>query len=189
MITTFTTGPFWRGIIRAVGHRSSCPRRTTNAPRWTDYDRMPEDIDGGRRVHAGVKTYHNVCECRHDAGREFARSRYSDSVRRRCSEHEARQQPASFLVQPRRSPQWYWQCPHCGEYFQPIMEVMSGYRNSRPGQGQRVCAYVLPSLQRHDNGRYETYLEPVCVWLREGESIDAEGNRIREPRRSRIASF
>ncbi|EFJ8350876.1 hypothetical protein AXD76_004796, partial [Escherichia coli] len=21
---------------------------------------------------------------------------------------------------------WYWPCPHCGEYFQPVMDNMTG---------------------------------------------------------------
>ncbi|MGT7589118.1 phage terminase large subunit family protein, partial [Escherichia coli] len=25
---------------------------------------------------------------------------------------------------------WYWPCPDCGDYFQPSMEAMTGYRDN-----------------------------------------------------------
>ncbi|WP_265342967.1 phage terminase large subunit family protein [Salmonella enterica] len=35
----------------------------------------------------------------------------------------------TFPVQPGDRRRWYWPCPHCGEYFQPSMANMTGYRH------------------------------------------------------------
>ncbi|MGV5896013.1 terminase gpA endonuclease subunit, partial [Escherichia coli] len=85
---------------------------------------------------------------------------------------------------------WYWPCPHCGEYFQPCGDVVAGFRDIADPVLASEAAYIqcpscsgriMPEQKRELNGR--------GVWLRDGESINADGSRYGDPRRSRIASF
>ena len=84
----------------------------------------------------------------------------------------------------------YWPCPHCGEYFQPEVANMTGYRDTTDLVTASEAAYlqcpackgkVLPAMKRELNMK--------SVWLRDGQSIDRDGNITGEGRRSRIASF
>lgn len=87
----------------------------------------------------------------------------------------------------------YWHisgCPHCGEYFQPCGDVVAGFRDIADPVLASEAAYIqcpscsgriMPEQKRELNGR--------GVWLRDGESINADGSRYGDPRRSRIASF
>ncbi|WP_420279565.1 phage terminase large subunit family protein [Serratia sp. BNK-4] len=158
----------------------------------TDYDRMPEDIDGegdgfllaSKRTTTFMSAGMTLVES--SPGRDIR-----DSKWRRRSEHEA--PPTTGILSlfnrgDRRK--WYWPCPHCGEYFQPILEVMAGYREvSDPVKASEAAYMSCPHCNQTITAEHKRALNQKGVWLREGESIDSAGNRGGEPRRSRIASF
>ncbi|BEB76861.1 TPA: phage terminase large subunit family protein [Escherichia coli] len=158
----------------------------------TDYDRFPEDIDGegdafslaSKRTTTFMSSGMTLVES--SPGRDV-----KDVKWRRTSPHEA---PPTTGILPlynrgdRR--RWYWPCPHCGEYFQPCGDVVAGFRDIADPVLASEAAYIqcpscsgriLPEQKRELNGR--------GVWLRDGESINADGSRYGDPRRSRIASF
>jgi len=158
----------------------------------TDYDRFPEDIDGegdafslaSKRTTTFMSSGMTLVES--SPGRDI-----TDVKWRRSSPHEA--PPATGILSlynrgDRR--RWYWPCPHCQEYFQPCGDVVAGFRDIADPVLASEAAYIecphcagkiTPDQKRELNGR--------GVWLRDGETIDADGNRAGEPRRSRIASF
>lgn len=158
----------------------------------TDYDRFPEDIDGegdafslaSKRTTTFMSSGMTLVES--SPGRDI-----TDVKWRRSSPHEA--PPATGILSlynrgDRR--RWYWPCPHCREYFQPCGDVVAGFRDIADPVLASEAAYIecphcagkiAPDQKRELNGR--------GVWLRDGETIDADGNRAGEPRRSRIASF
>lgn len=158
----------------------------------TDYDRFPEDIDGegdafslaSKRTTTFMSSGMTLVES--SPGRDI-----TDVKWRRSSPHEA--PPATGILSlynrgDRR--RWYWPCPHCREYFQPCGDVVAGFRDIADPVLASEAAYIecphcagkiTPDRKRELNGR--------GVWLRDGETIDADGNRAGEPRRSRIASF
>ncbi|EFB2549684.1 terminase gpA endonuclease subunit, partial [Escherichia coli] len=81
-------------------------------------------------------------------------------------------------------------CPHCGEYFQPAMDAMTGYRNEPDPFKASEAAYLLcPHCSGIITAEKKRELNSAGVWLREGQVIDRNGNVSGEPRRSRIASF
>ncbi|HGV4364219.1 TPA: terminase gpA endonuclease subunit, partial [Enterobacter hormaechei] len=85
---------------------------------------------------------------------------------------------------------WYWPCPHCGEYFQPAMEAMTGYRDvPDPVKASESAHLLCPHCSTIITADKKRELNGVGVWLREGQSIDRDGKISGEPRRSRIASF
>ncbi|ELP1808668.1 phage terminase large subunit family protein [Escherichia coli] len=158
----------------------------------TDYDRFPEDIDGegdafslaSKRTTTFMSSGMTLVES--SPGRDV-----KDVKWRRTSPHEA--PPTTWILSlynrgDRR--RWYWPCPHCGEYFQPCGDVVAGFRDIADPVLASEAAYIqcpscsgriMPEQKRELNGR--------GVWLRDGESINADGSRYGDPRRSRIASF
>ncbi|HAL2724813.1 TPA: phage terminase large subunit family protein [Escherichia coli] len=158
----------------------------------TDYDRFPEDIDGegdafslaSKRTTTFMSSGMTLVES--SPGRDV-----KDVKWRRTSPHEAPPTTGilSFYNRGDRR-RWYWPCPHCGEYFQPCGDVVAGFRDIADPVLASEAAYIqcpscsgriMPEQKRELNGR--------GVWLRDGESINADGSRYGDPRRSRIASF
>ncbi|HHW0447603.1 TPA: phage terminase large subunit family protein [Escherichia coli] len=158
----------------------------------TDYDRFPEDIDGegdafslaSKRTTTFMSSGMTLVES--SPGRDV-----KDVKWRRTSPHEAPPITGILSLYNRGDRRrWYWPCPHCGEYFQPCGDVVAGFRDIADPVLASEAAYIqcpscsgriLPEQKRELNGR--------GVWLRDGESINADGSRYGDPRRSRIASF
>ena len=114
-----------------------------------------------------------------------------DSKWRRKSPHEAPPTTGILSLYNRGDRRrWYWSCPHCGEYFQPAMDAMTGYRNEPDPFKASEAAYLLcPHCGGIITAEKKRELNSAGVWLREGQVIDRNGNVSGEPRRSRIASF
>ncbi|EKS5554479.1 phage terminase large subunit family protein [Escherichia coli] len=158
----------------------------------TDYDRFPEDIDGegdafslaSKRTTTFMSSGMTLVES--SPGRDV-----KDVKWRRTSPHEAPPTTGILSLYNRGDRRrWYWPCPHCGEYFQPCGDVVAGFRDIADPVLASEAAYIqcpscsgriLPEQKRELNGR--------GVWLRDDESINADGSRYGDPRRSRIASF
>ncbi|HCS6567002.1 TPA: phage terminase large subunit family protein, partial [Escherichia coli] len=97
----------------------------------TDYDRFPENIDSegdgfsqaSKRTTTFMSAGMTLVES--SPGRDIC-----DSKWRRKSPHEAPPTTGILSLYNRGDRRrWYWPCPHCGEYFQPAMDAMTGYRN------------------------------------------------------------
>ncbi|WP_284318551.1 phage terminase large subunit family protein [Escherichia coli] len=158
----------------------------------TDYDRFPEDIDGegdafslaSKRTTTFMSSGMTLVES--SPGRDV-----KDVKWRRTSPHEAPPTTGILSLYNRGDRRrWYWPCPHCGEYFQPCGDVVAGFRDIADPVLASEAAYIqcpscsgriMPEQKRELNGR--------GVWLRDGESINADGSCYGDPRRSRIASF
>ncbi len=158
----------------------------------TDYDRFPEDIDGegdafslaSKRTTTFMSSGMTLVES--SPGRDV-----KDVKWRRTSPHEAPPTTGILSLYNRGDRRrWYWPCPHCGEYFQPCGDVVAGFRDIADPVLASEAAYIqcpscsgriMPEQKRELNGR--------GVWLRDGESINVDGSRYGDPRRSRIASF
>ncbi|HFL4788343.1 TPA: phage terminase large subunit family protein [Escherichia coli] len=158
----------------------------------TDYDRFPEDIDGegdafslaSKRTTTFMSSGMTLVES--SPGRDV-----TDVKWRRTSPHEAPPTTGILSLYNRGDRRrWYWPCPHCGEYFQPCGDVVAGFRDIADPVLASEAAYIqcpfcsgriMPEQKRELNG--------CGVWLRDGESINADGSRYGDPRRSRIASF
>ncbi|EPD8985405.1 phage terminase large subunit family protein, partial [Escherichia coli] len=158
----------------------------------TDYDRFPEDIDGegdafslaSKRTTTFMSSGMTLVES--SPGRDV-----KDVKWRRTSPHEAPPTTGILSLYNRGDRRrWYWPCPHCGEYFQPCGDVVAGFRDIADPVLASEAAYIqcpscsgriMPEQKRELNGR--------GVWLRDGESINADGSRYGDLRRSRIASF
>ncbi|SQB66364.1 phage terminase large subunit [Citrobacter koseri] len=158
----------------------------------TDYDRFPEDIDGegdgftlaSKRTTTFMSAGMTLVES--SPGREITNTKW-----RRKSPHEAPPTTGILALYNRGDRRrWYWPCPHCGEYFQPAMEAMTGYRETPdPVKASEAAHIECPHCNGIITADKKRELNGKGVWLREGLVIDREGNITGEGRRSRIASF
>ncbi|HFN5837632.1 TPA: phage terminase large subunit family protein [Escherichia coli] len=158
----------------------------------TDYDRFPEDIDGegdafslaSKRTTTFMSSGMTLVES--SPGRDV-----KDVKWRRTSPHEAPPTTGILSLYNRGDRRrWYWPCPHCGEYFQPCGDVVAGFRDIADPVLASEAAYIqCPSCSGRIMPEQKRELNGLGVWLRDGESINADGSRYGDPRRSRIASF
>lgn len=158
----------------------------------TDYDRFPEDIDGegdgyslaSKRTTTFMSSGMTLVES--SPGRDIR-----DTKWRRRSPHEAPPTTGILSLYNRGDRRrWFWPCPHCGEHFQPEMQAMTGYRDIDDPVAASESAHIkCPSCAGTITADMKRSLNLKGVWLREGQSIDRDGNLSGEGRRSRIASF
>ncbi len=144
----------------------------------TDYDRFPEDIDGegdgfslaSKRTTTFMSSGMTLVES--------SRPRHSRYEMAAEFTHEAPPTTGVLSLYNRGDRRrLYWPCPHCGEYFQPEVANMTGYRDTTDLVTASEAAYlqcpackgkVLPAMKRELNMK--------SVWLRDGQSIDRDGN-------------
>ncbi|EMO7789752.1 phage terminase large subunit family protein [Citrobacter freundii] len=158
----------------------------------TDYDRFPEDIDGegdgfslaSKRTTTFMSAGMTLVES--SPGREITNTKW-----RRKSPHEAPPTTGILALYNRGDRRrWYWPCPHCGDYFQPAMEAMTGYREiADPVKASEAAHIVCPHCNGVITADKKRELNGRGVWLREGQLIDKTGSITGDARRSRIASF
>ena len=158
----------------------------------TDYDRFPEDIDGegdafslaSKRTTTFMSSGMTLVES--SPGRDIR-----DTKWRRTSPHEAPPTTGILTLYNRGDRRrLYWPCPHCGEYFQPEMDNMTGYREvADPVIASDAAFLKCPACHGKITADMKRALNMRCVWLRDGQKIDAAGVVTGEGRRSRIASF
>jgi len=158
----------------------------------TDYDRFDEDIDGegdafslaSKRTTTFMSAGMTLVET--SPGRDI-----TDVKWRRRSLHEAPPCTGGMSLYNRGDRRrWYWPCPHCGEYFQPIGDAVAGYRDIEDPVLASEAAFIeCPHCAGRIEGTQKRELNGRGVWLRDGETISKDGARGGEPRRSRIASF
>jgi phage terminase large subunit GpA-like protein len=64
----------------------------------------------------------------------------------------------------------YWPCPHCGEYFQPEVANMTGYRDSPDPVVASESAFLqCPACKGKITPDMKRELNIRSVWLRDGE--------------------
>lgn len=158
----------------------------------TDYDRFPEDIDGegdafslaSKRTTTFMSSGMTLVES--SPGRDIR-----DTKWRRTTPHEAPPTTGILSLYNRGDRRrLYWPCPHCGEYFQPEMDNMTGYRDSSdPVLASEAAFLQCPACKGRITPDMKRVLNMKCVWLRDGQSIDRKGQVSGDGRRSRIASF
>lgn len=158
----------------------------------TDYDRFPEDIDGegdafslaSKRTTTFMSSGMTLVES--SPGRDVRNTKW-----RRTTPHEAPPTTGILSLYNRGDRRrLYWPCPHCGEYFQPEMDNMTGYRESTdPVLASEAAFLQCPACKGKITADMKRSLNMQGVWLRDGQQIDRDGTIMGEGRRSRIASF
>lgn len=87
----------------------------------------------------------------------------------------------------------YWQCPHCGNWFEPGFNTLRWPDSADPVESAENAFMACPHCFEESGAIIRQSdriaLDAKGVWLRDGEKIDSEGNRYGVARRSDIASF
>lgn len=170
---------------------------------FTDYDRMPDDVDGeGAPFTLGLKrttTFlsRGMCMVESSPGRDV-----TDPNWRPVTPHEAPPTGGILGIYNRSDRRrWYWQCLHCREHFEVTPglslfglpsddELLEMVREADLGalasQYNRVicphCGSIHTPKDKHELNRRG-------VWLRDGEKITPDGERYGEPLTSTIAGY
>lgn len=172
----------------------------------TDYDRMPDDIDGeGSGFVLSLKrtqTYmsRGMCLVESSPGRD-----YEDPHWRPETPHEP--PPVTGVLgiyanSDRR--RWYWQCFDCREYFEAspglklfatlpeeseLIEIVRAENLGRFAQKHaHVCCPHCGSQIGHEH-KHELNSIKTARWVGEGQTVDVDGNLLGDPRVSSIAGF
>lgn len=169
----------------------------------TDYDRMPDDIDGeGSAFALGLKrttTFlsRGMCMVESSPGRDVA-----DPNWRPVTAHEGPPTSGVMGIYNRSDRRrWYWPCPDCNEHFEVspglslfglpsddelVEMVREADLDALAAKYNRVicphCGTMIGQRQKHE-------LNKRGVWLRDGEKITATGERYGAPATSTIAGY
>jgi len=174
---------------------NSLSGKTIRRVALSDYDRMDQDVGGEGSPFDLARRRTNTFK---RLGMTYVESSPSyDSMNpswRPATPHEA--PPTEGIVGiynrgDRRKR--YWQCPHCGEWFEPAFSTLRWPESDDPMESAEGVFMACPHCF-DDNGAIITQamrpeLDANGVWLRDGEKIDKHGNITGKPRRSDIASF
>jgi len=172
----------------------------------TDYDRMPDNIDGEGPAYAlGLKRTQTflsrgMCMVESSPGRE-----YSDPHWKPQTPHEA--PPATGIIgiynrSDRR--RWYWQCPDCYEYFEAApglglfstlpkeAELMDMVRAAKLNDlADKHALVVCPHCSSLIAQKHKPHLNRIetARWLADGQTVDRDGVVHGEAPRSSIAGY
>ena len=172
----------------------------------TDYDRMPDNIDGEGPAYAlGLKrttTFlsRGMCMVESSPGRE-----YTDPYWEPETPHEA--QPATGIIgiynrSDRR--RWYWQCPDCHEYFEaapglklfstlpPENELMDMVRSANlPDMAEHHARVVCPHCGSTIEQKHKPHMNRIetARWVADGQTVDRDGVVSGDSPRSSIAGY
>lgn len=85
---------------------------------------------------------------------------------------------------------FYWQCPHCGEWFEPKFSLLRwDTKNPDPFEASESTVMACPKNGCVIEPRHKYEMNRRGVWLRDGQSLDRDGNKQGVGARSRTASF
>ena len=158
----------------------------------TDYDRWPDDVDGegdgfslaSKRTTTFMSSGMTMVES--SPGKDIVDIKYHPK-----STHEAPPTTGILSLYNRGDRRrFYWQCPHCGEWLEPSMANMIGYRDDTDFvDASKKARLQCPHCQGVIEPSKKRDLNISGKWLKEGQTIDKNGVIHGEGRKSRIASF
>jgi phage terminase large subunit GpA-like protein len=165
----------------------------------TDYDRMPEDVDGEgnafdlARKRATTFRRYAMCAAESSPGYAVDNPKWTRKTR-----HEApptRGILSLFNRGDRR--RWYWQCVECSNAFEPSFELLEYPETEDKMEAAEAAVLVCP----HCNHKYTHNPDPEKGqlgkhemnrrgrWVRDGMTWTPDGLMVGTPIRSSIASF
>lgn len=169
----------------------------------TDYDRMPDDIDGEGSAYGlalkRTQTFlsRGMCMVESSPGRPI-----TDPNWHQTSLHEG--PPCTGVVgiynrSDRR--RWYWPCPHCDEFFEArpgldlfglpeeksLIEIVreTDLEDIAQQYGKMICPHCGSLIDRYHKHK----MNRKGRWVIDGQAIQANGVIEGDPMRSNIAGF
>jgi len=188
---------FRSGMILSLGWptKNQLAGKAIGKMALTDYDRMPDDVDGeGQAFFLALKRTTTFLS----RGMTMAESSPSKPIidpkwkQSPGCPHEAPPTKGILgLYNTGDRRRIYGQCPHCREYFTPApgIEAMyvpeEGTAEERAAAAELICTECGTGIAAAQEREYKR----SGVWLREGQTITPDGEIIGEGRTSKRASF
>ena len=163
----------------------------------TDYDRMPENIDGEgsafslARKRATTFRSHGMCAVESSPGYAVDNPKWI-----KTTDHEAPPTKGILAIYNQGDRRlWYWQCIDCHNWFEPDYELLV-YDDCEDAmeaaEGAHLCCPHCAGVYHHDPvdgrpGKHE--MNRRGKWVPDNCRIDSEGIIHGTPIRSSIASF
>lgn len=163
----------------------------------TDFDRMDEDIEGdGNPYDLAMKRTTTFGSFRM-ALAESSPSKPLTNPRYVAKGHEAPPAEGILALYNRGDRRrWQWPCPSCDCYFEANFSMLE-YVTVDHDTGEILDHLTASETARlrcphcnhriHPDDRYE--MQQWGVWVKEGEAVLPNGQKIGAPRRTKIASF
>lgn len=157
----------------------------------TDYDRMDDDIEGDGAPF-------DLASKRTTTFGSFAMTLAESSPSRPI------ENPAWIATSPHEAPptkgilslynrgdkrRLYWPCPHCGEFFEGNFKNLAWDTLPNIVDSAETVRMICPSCSAAMASDDRRLMMEKAVWLKDGQSIDADGTIHGEEPRSMIASF
>ncbi len=165
--------------------------RPTGRVALTDYDRMPDDIDGegsafdlfSKRTTTFGSFAMTVAES--TPSREID----PEKVKNILEGHEAPPVTGIFELYNRGDRRrWHWPCPDCGSYFEGRFKHLKWEECESNLDSAETVYMECPHCETHIEFDSRKGMNEWGVWLKEGQSI-VDNRVVGEGRRSAIASF
>jgi phage terminase large subunit GpA-like protein len=159
----------------------------------SDYDRMPDNVDGEGSVFAQAlkrtQTFLSggMTLIESSPGWEISDPKYKEDP----DTHEGppcKGIMALYNEGDRRK--LYWKCKHCEEYFQPLFRNLHYSESERSFVKQAATVKLTCTCcgaMHEPKDKFD--LNQTGVWLAEGQNIRSDGTIYGEKRESKIASF
>lgn len=157
----------------------------------TDYDRMPQDVDGeGAPFDLARKrttTFGSFAMTLAESSPGFSTA---NSNWMRQTPHEAPPAPGVASLFNRGDRRlWYWPCPHCREYYEPSFRLLHWPHSDDLVECAEAAQMMCPHCSALMAPTLKAQVNREGRWVPDGMKIDRTGELTGRPGRSDIASF
>jgi phage terminase large subunit GpA-like protein len=157
----------------------------------TDYDRMPEDIDGeGSPFDLASMRTTSFGSLRMTVAESSPSWPIEDPRWIAKSPHEAPPAKGILALYNRGTKKrWYWHCLRCAEYFEGKFEHLTWEDHENPLAAADTVRMICPNCGHALHPSDRPTMQEYAVWLADGQSIDKNGFIVGEKPRNDIASY
>lgn len=184
---------FRSGMLLTLGHPAISELSGKPIPRlWlTDYDRMPEDIDGegspfdlaAKRATTFRRFGMTVAES--SPGFIIDNPKWIASTK-----HEAPPTKGILALYNRGDRRrWFWRCPECDNPFEPSFSLLRWPEEGDDLYKAEHAEMECPHCSEHIPHSMKASLNRAGRWVRDGMKWNKDGTITGVPLRSKVASF
>lgn len=184
----------YAGMLLSIGFPAISQLSSRPIPRmlFTDYDRMPEDVGGeGEPFDLGVvrtRTFgsRGITVAESSPGRPVTNAKW-----RRQSPHEAPPSTGILALYNRGDRRrFYWQCPHCGEWFEGNFSLLKWpEKEPDPKAAGAAAVMVCPHNGCVIEPKQKRQMNTDGVWCPDGCEVTGDGDVTGTPPDTSTVSY
>lgn len=158
---------------------------------FTDYDRMPEDIDGeGSAFDLGTKRTTTFGSFGMTLAESSPSRPVTDPKWIAKTPHEAPPTTGILALYNRGDRRrFYWPCPHCWQFFEGEFTMLEWDDMGDDMTSAESVRMLCPKCGERIRMDHRHEMLQWGMWLQDGMAIDKKGRRYGTPYRSSVASF